>query len=817
MKNTTLRRFPLWTIKLSCALVSIITVIICGIQIVAAIQHDTISVLNTEGNITVNSNDIDGLTITPDLVFNTTNDAITYKLPLSSPDGNEFQIKSISDDNANSYIKTKYEFDTGMNANDKNVFITLKYVEPLKGELDLNNIHISIQINEKNSESGDESGNEGDNTGDNEGNDNEDECLDYDDGCGNNNNENDENDDENSTGSNTGSNTGGNESSNTGNNTSENDGSNTSNNTNGNDNNNTSNNQPTNGTTVSNNENVKTPNTGTNITKYLKRNQSAQPNNILPYVLLSIFAISVLLTILLPKKNRIKFGLVPISLLMLSLGYLTPQSTYANTETLELTIQTDHIKVLPDTEILTVDFPNIYNGSTISEADQSTGNGNAIILKTIDKKYVLIDAGIKKGSVQDTLLSKLTKENITIDYFIISHLDSDHYGNAVDLMNNTNIKFNNLIVKREIYDNEVSRDSIFKKLVQAAKNHNINVITSNDNSTKNLMENEIGITNYGTLSEGKTLTVGDYVKLYLYNTGNVYAGKQCKNGVKLEWTSSLNEGSYDFYKTSNGKYVYFDGNEYSYNYSSDSPSVTLKTTSTLTKKTSENNSTAGMNRYFYAFTRGQHNICQSNPNSIGVFAEVTTPVVKKYAYFPGDMENAGQSTLANSSNSSQLLSDPVTFNNNQFNTDITPYQILSETNVAQSIYNKLYQDASSNSISVNDLLNNISIYQLAHHGSNNNDKAMHILNFDQRSKDLYTIQESSVDLSSSDWFRSAKVYHRIFKNLPPENKLLVGNKAKKDEGITCEITTSGNTSCHYYYSSSTSGSATSSGSASSSP
>ena len=307
----------------------------------------------------------------------------------------------------------------------------------------------------------------------------------------------------------------------------------------------------------------------------------------------------------------------------------------------------------------------------------------------------------------------------------------------------------------------------------------------------------IGVTDYDKISEGMVLNIGKYLKLDFFNTSDVYQGKDCPSGHKISWTASTSSSNY--IKTSDDKYIYFDGSEYETKQngefaltSSKYPyaDVTLKTTSNLVAK--ENGS--GMNRYFYAVDSGSHSICQSNPNAFGILAEVTTTGLKKYMYFPGDLENAGYSMLSSGANSSALFED-LDFENGEFIHNVTPYSIPSEDDTATAIYNKLASDASSLGVTVNDLLNNIVIYQESHHGHNNSEKAVWKLNIN-RASGIYAIEEGGTNMPTTASFNATKTYWYTLGNLPAENKIRVGDSTK--DGVNCTINTIGTTICTQY-------------------
>ena len=708
MSKTILRKNNAHLVRIIAGFAAFVAIIFCGFKIATAVKYSAITVSETNGNITVNNNTINGLTITPALVFNQTESSITYKVILSDPDQTPFQIKSITDDNTNQYVTTSYEYSHEKNSNEKPVLIKLSYSSylPFGDELNLRDIHISIDVEDGSKEESEV----------------------------------------------------------------------------------TPANTPTN-----------TPNTGsfTNSSKYLKTSSEKTHNQVLPYIIICVISISVIITVMpKSKRHRVQFNKITSIVLILIISG-TAISTYAKSTKLEITIIGANISAIPDTsnpqEVVQIAFPNIYNNKVQDRDGQAPGN--AIILKTLDNKYVLMDTGPNTEDVRNVIYNTLVKiqdnPEVIIDYLIISHLDSDHYANATRFINNENITIRNVVLKHER-----SKETAFSNITEAAANNNVNIITSGDGQTREYLES-IGVTDYDKISEGMVLNIGKYLKLDFFNTSDVYQGKDCPSGHKISWTASTSSSNY--IKTSDDKYIYFDGSEYETKQngefaltSSKYPyaDVTLKTTSNLVAK--ENGS--GMNRYFYAVDSGSHSICQSNPNAFGILAEVTTTGLKKYMYFPGDLENAGYSMLSSGANSSALFED-LDFENGEFIHNVTPYSIPSEDDTATAIYNKLASDASSLGVTVNDLLNNIVIYQESHHGHNNSEKAVWKLNIN-RASGIYAIEEGGTNMPTTASFNATKTYWYTLGNLPAENKIRVGDSTK--DGVNCTINTIGTTICTQY-------------------
>ena len=703
-------------IKLLAGFAALITIIFCSVKIATAVKYDAITVSETHGDIVVIDNEINNLTITPTIILNITKYSIFYKTTLSNPDGKKFQIKSITDDNTNAYVKTTYIYDEEMNDSDKIVYISLFYDTfiPFGEELDLDDIHITIDIEEE----GDDSG-------------------------------------------------------------------------------------PDNQASPASPTTANTPNTGRNGMKYLSGSTVKQSATTLPYIIVCIVALATIITVLpLPKRHRVQFNKIASIILTIIISGIA-FNTFATTSQIEITIVGSHVSAVTDItspgEVVSITFPNIYNNK-VTDRPSNAAPGNAIILKTLDNKYVLMDTGPKTADIQDVIYNTLKnlqgKDDVVLNYLIVSHLDADHYGNVTTFLSDPKITIENIIYKHEIYANG-SDEAIFQSITEAAVAQKANIITSGDETTVAYL-NSLDVSDYDKLSEGMVIEVGKYLKLDFFNATNVYAGKPCQGGERITWTANASASS--LYRTANGEYVYFDGSEYATKMDgafalSDSrypyADVTYRTTTTPITK--ENGS--GMNRYFYAATDSDsHNICVSNPNSFGILAEVTTTNLKRYMYFPGDMENAGYSKLSSGANSAQLYEN-LTFENGEFKNNITPYAIPSEDDTATAIYNKLASDATALGLGVNDLLNNIVIYQEAHHGINNSEKAVWKLNIN-RSDGIYAIAETATNMSTYAGFNSAKTYWYTLGNIPAERKLRVGDSTI--DGIGCAINMIGDTTCSQY-------------------
>ena len=107
------------------------------------------------------------------------------------------------------------------------------------------------------------------------------------------------------------------------------------------------------------------------------------------------------------------------------------------------------------------------------------GQGDAIAIKFGNNEVMLIDTGITTS--KDKLFNYL--DNIvlfdkTIDYLVLTHIDEDHSGNAIDILNTYNVK--NLYrpkLNSKTEDNlSINSNEIFDEIVYIAKSKNINMV-----------------------------------------------------------------------------------------------------------------------------------------------------------------------------------------------------------------------------------------------------------------------------------------------------------------------------------------------------
>ena len=129
-----------------------ILTLLCSVNVVIATQQvSAISVTGSTGEIEILDAGVDGLSISPNMVFHKTGDSITYRVALSNPDLRKYRIANVVDNNTDEYIKISYDYDKSMSSMDKAVYITIKYDKYIEfGEpFEMNDINITITIEEE--------------------------------------------------------------------------------------------------------------------------------------------------------------------------------------------------------------------------------------------------------------------------------------------------------------------------------------------------------------------------------------------------------------------------------------------------------------------------------------------------------------------------------------------------------------------------------------------------------------------------------------------------------------------------------------------
>lgn len=117
------------------------------------------------------------------------------------------------------------------------------------------------------------------------------------------------------------------------------------------------------------------------------------------------------------------------------------------------------------------------------------GQGDATLIKSGDKN-VLIDTG--KRSAKDDLLNYLNTHGVKeIEYFVITHFDTDHFENGVDVLDNFDVK--NLILPDQAKTN-ITIEKFLTKVEEQVESKDIEVLNANEMIGEQLKVSELEMT-----------------------------------------------------------------------------------------------------------------------------------------------------------------------------------------------------------------------------------------------------------------------------------------------------------------------------------
>lgn len=118
----------------------------------------------------------------------------------------------------------------------------------------------------------------------------------------------------------------------------------------------------------------------------------------------------------------------------------------------------------------------ILSGFSVHFLD--VGQGDAIFIKLPDGKSVLIDCGEPTEQNEEYIKEFLNDyDTKTIDYFIITHPDTDHIGNAPSIINSFTVKE---LYLSDINENAYKYFDIYKEVVELANKNQIRVRKSDN-------------------------------------------------------------------------------------------------------------------------------------------------------------------------------------------------------------------------------------------------------------------------------------------------------------------------------------------------
>ena len=117
------------------------------------------------------------------------------------------------------------------------------------------------------------------------------------------------------------------------------------------------------------------------------------------------------------------------------------------------------------------------------------GQGDATLIKIGDKN-ILIDTGEK--SAKEELIFYLDSHSVeAIEYFVITHFDTDHFGNGIDVLEKYDVK--NLLIPEQV-KNTVSYENFIDKATEQADANEIEILNANEMIGEKLNVNELELT-----------------------------------------------------------------------------------------------------------------------------------------------------------------------------------------------------------------------------------------------------------------------------------------------------------------------------------
>ena len=116
--------------------------------------------------------------------------------------------------------------------------------------------------------------------------------------------------------------------------------------------------------------------------------------------------------------------------------------------------------------ILTINFIQKQIPQNLKIHIIDVGQGDSSLIITPNRKTLLIDTGEQENTLLEYLLDRQILE---IDYALISHFDSDHCFNLIEVIEN--LKVSNILISKQTEETE-----LFKKIIGTARRQNVNII-----------------------------------------------------------------------------------------------------------------------------------------------------------------------------------------------------------------------------------------------------------------------------------------------------------------------------------------------------
>ena len=251
----------------------------------------------------------------------------------------------------------------------------------------------------------------------------------------------------------------------------------------------------------------------------------------------------------------------------------------------------------------------------------SNETSESVLIRSDNGHYMILDAAYDnpKGTCDNLIkdikeIIKNNNDSEKIDYLVISHFHSDHYGCVNDFINNLNIE--KVLLKG--YTEER------KKKVSSLTNYKGEIIDTLNNSIKS--------GNY------LTYPLGNGTKVHVFNYKDVFKKykKKCEGKITTLIFESINKNSDFTYRLSdgNGNYYYLDGINSKYLKKAKKEDILKLLDNPYDKD--------GVYRYYLPFS-DYRPPCNENTNSLALLVEFTTEKGPRYVYLPSDLGNNGYS------------------------------------------------------------------------------------------------------------------------------------------------------------------------------
>ncbi|MGN1227243.1 MAG: ComEC/Rec2 family competence protein [Christensenellales bacterium] len=139
------------------------------------------------------------------------------------------------------------------------------------------------------------------------------------------------------------------------------------------------------------------------------------------------------------KRRRKNF----ICIIIFAIVTVIMLATLPFSQFFESFINKEYYKQLENEDLTSEEL--VYNKDDLSISYVDVGSADAIVIELPDDKVMLIDSG-NSGQSKLALLDYLSnnvyidRDNSIIDYFVLTHPDSDHYNGIVDIMRDYEVK-----------------------------------------------------------------------------------------------------------------------------------------------------------------------------------------------------------------------------------------------------------------------------------------------------------------------------------------------------------------------------------------